>query len=168
MLARKEVQAHAEKLQNTDYFPRNDGGAYLTLIVDVLMQASSEIVVAMIVREWLLKHKERPTLAEIAELVSQHNSAIEPVESGYYKTPESWKRAKPSCPDCDDSGWRIVERGGYSGAERCACASQQQAPMSAEVRGPRRESPRFRTAPPQCSQPRERVAAASAVEPFRE
>jgi DNA replication protein DnaC len=28
---------------------------------------------------------------------------------------------KPSCPECGGAGWRIVERDGLSGAERCDC-----------------------------------------------
>ena len=31
------------------------------------------------------------------------------------------------CPDCGGSGWRIVERAGLSGAERCDCVSIERA-----------------------------------------
>ena len=28
------------------------------------------------------------------------------------------------CPECGGSGWKIVEREGVSGAERCECAKE--------------------------------------------
>ena len=31
----------------------------------------------------------------------------------------------PKCPECGDSGWRTVTRGGLSGAERCPCKSEK-------------------------------------------
>jgi len=31
--------------------------------------------------------------------------------------------AEPVCPDCGGSGWKIVERDGLSGAERCDCVA---------------------------------------------
>lgn len=33
----------------------------------------------------------------------------------------SWAEKKPQCPTCSGTGWRIVERNGMSGAQRCAC-----------------------------------------------
>jgi len=31
--------------------------------------------------------------------------------------------ANPNCPNCDGTGWKIVERGGLSGADRCECVA---------------------------------------------
>lgn len=33
----------------------------------------------------------------------------------------AWKPNLEPCPDCGGSGWRTVERGGYSAAKRCEC-----------------------------------------------
>jgi hypothetical protein len=36
---------------------------------------------------------------------------------GYYKRPP----AEPVCKICGDTGWEMVERGGYTGVNPCAC-----------------------------------------------
>ena len=40
----------------------------------------------------------------------------------------------PACGTCDGSGWRIVERGGLSGADRCTCWARRPAPEYGPVR----------------------------------
>jgi DNA replication protein DnaC len=42
---------------------------------------------------------------------------------------------KPPCPFCGGSGWRIVERDGLSGAERCDCALRERPARLLEAAG---------------------------------
>jgi DNA replication protein DnaC len=43
--------------------------------------------------------------------------------------------AEEVCPDCGGSGWKIVERDGISGAERCECAKEGRSERLEEVAG---------------------------------
>ena len=43
--------------------------------------------------------------------------------------------AEEVCPDCGGSGWKIVERDGVSGAERCECAKGGRAKRFLQVAG---------------------------------
>jgi len=101
-MERAWVQKQAEALQSTDYFPRNDGGAHLKLLVDVLMHASSEPVVTMVIHNWLLKNKERPTAADLYALVNDHNAAIDPALA------QTYDLYAETCPDCSGSKTRTI------------------------------------------------------------
>jgi hypothetical protein len=115
------IKMVAAPLRNTDYFPRDDGGAHFERLVEALKAGVSEAVVLAVVDEWVLKHKDRPTEADIASLVAEHNEMVSPSKDDYYETPACWKTGTPACENCNDTGWRIVERAGLSGAVRCGC-----------------------------------------------
>src|ERR1044071_6265238 len=45
------------------------------------------------------------------------------------------KMPESICPQCGGSGWKIVEREGASGAERCACRDQERSSAIEERAG---------------------------------
>ena len=131
-VSQKLITEQALRLQTTNYFPRDpdEASRYLTEISRALALAPDEIVVVAAMNDVLERCSSRPAPADVFDAIQRAKAPEEP--SPYYETPESWKTGKYACRECQDTGWKIVERGGYSGAAPCACRAP--VPQTASVR----------------------------------
>jgi len=110
-LERKTAKRQIARMDGLDFFPQTLTG--LKEIEDALMGFPGEQTCSEWVTEWLRTHEDFPKPAA----VYGHLSAL---HRNQELAQESWRLA-PRCPDCGDSGWRTVVKGGLSGAERCGC-----------------------------------------------
>ena len=107
--SQKMVDGQLARLQKNLKFPRDTDESNRE-IRKALRSACSEVSMVAAVNELVETTCDFPTPSEIYAMIRKHEEHI-----------RSQIRPDELCQICNGSGWRIITRGGLSGADPCMC-----------------------------------------------